>query len=35
MLIVDDPHRLSGVLGQLAVVAVANFLSEFGRLVPG
>ena len=32
---VDDPHRHSRVLAELAVVAIANFLSEFGQLDRG
>jgi hypothetical protein len=31
----DDPHWHSRVLVDLAVVAIANFLSEFGQLEQG
>jgi hypothetical protein len=31
---VDDPHSQSRALPELAVVAIANFVSEFGQLRP-
>jgi hypothetical protein len=33
--IIDDPHCHSHVLIELAIVAIADFLSEFGQLERG